>query len=186
MHAAVVKLSIDAADRPAAAAALTDRLLPQIRSVPGVTIDDVEYHEVEESGEVAHEKKYDTIVSSGQSALRALLTINGGSVVVFLTFMGHLLDKGSVSPDTMREFVVAFGFFLGAIAMTLMSYGAIFLTNCFSSQIPKDKKKWETASDRTFYVTVAFGFLALLSFIAGGVTAIMAFASAAGSIIPAP
>jgi hypothetical protein len=185
MHAAIVKLSIDAADASAAADAFNNGVLPGICSAPGVTFNGVEYQEVEDSDEVAKEKKYDTIVSSGQSALRALLTINGGSVVVFLTFMGHLLDKGSVGPETMREFVVAFGFFLGAIAMTLMSYGAIFLTNCFSSQIPKDKK-WEKVSDRTFYVTVAFGLVALLSFIAGGVTAIMAFASAAGSIIPRP
>ena len=38
-------------------------------------------------------KKYETVVSSGQSALKALLTINAGATIAFLTFIGHLLDK---------------------------------------------------------------------------------------------
>jgi hypothetical protein len=44
--------------------------------------------------EVDRSKKYDTVVSSGQSALRSLLTMNGGAIIVFLTFLGHLWDRG--------------------------------------------------------------------------------------------
>src|SRR6185436_15255597 len=43
---------------------------------------------VSESSEVDRLKKYDTVVTSGQSALRALLTLNGGATIALLTFMG--------------------------------------------------------------------------------------------------
>jgi len=178
MHAAVVKLSIDGADAPAAAR-LTDDILPRIRSVPGVTIDEVEYHAVEESAEVDREKKYDTVVSSGQSALRALLAMNGGAVVVFLTFISHLLEEETrkVAPESMRLFVFAFSWFIGGIVLTLASYGAIFVTNVLSSE------GWERHSNGAFLVTVLFGLLALACFIGGCWTAITAFQSVGGSII---
>jgi hypothetical protein len=43
-------------------------------------------------------KKYETVVNSGQSALRALLTMNGGATIAFLMFIGHLWDKPGPLP----------------------------------------------------------------------------------------
>jgi hypothetical protein len=58
-------------------------------------------------GQIDQVKKYDTVVSSGQSALRALLTLNGGATIAFLTFIGHFWDKGALSSDSSHLFVAA-------------------------------------------------------------------------------
>src|SRR5258706_15340480 len=83
--------------------------------------------------EVDAEKKYETVVTSGQHALRALLTINGGAIIAFLTFIGHLWDRNNLPPAGSVLIIVAalkllvFGTFL-----TVLAYGTIFLTNVLS------------------------------------------------------
>jgi hypothetical protein len=44
---------------------------------------------VESPVEIHPLKKYETVVSSGQAVLTALLTMNGGATLAFLTFIGH-------------------------------------------------------------------------------------------------
>jgi hypothetical protein len=67
-------------------------------------------------------KKYDTVVSSGQSALRALFTLNGGATIAFLTFLGHLWDRppggGGVLPLNGGSALV--------FALQLFIYGSFF------------------------------------------------------------
>jgi hypothetical protein len=120
--------------------------------------------------EVGRAKKYDTVVTSGQSALRALLTMNGGAVIVFLTLLGHVWDKGKVlPPQSMNVLVAALVWWIGGIFSALLSYGAIFITNCFSSI------DWRRSSNGAFGVTLASGIASLACFVVGSARAIAAF-----------
>jgi hypothetical protein len=125
--------------------------------------------------EVGHVQKYETVVSSGQSALRALLTMNGGAVVVFLTCLDHLWIKdGSravIPPGSFSVFVLALSWYIGGIFAALLSYGSIFVTNCFSSI------KWEKSSDAAFVVTLIAGLSSLAAFLIGSWEAVGAFRS---------
>src|SRR4051812_25355947 len=69
-------------------------------------------HPVKTPGQIDPVKKYDTVVSSGQSALRALLTLAGGATIAFLTFIGHLWEKGTLSSESSHLFVDALQMFI--------------------------------------------------------------------------
>ena len=122
---------------------------------------------VEEVGRV---KKYETVVTSGQSALRALLTMNGGAVIVFLTLLGHVWDKGKVLPPrSMDVLVAALVWWIAGIFSALLSYGSIFVTNCFSSI------GWKRSSNAAFVVTLLSGISSLACFLIGSLRAVAAF-----------
>lgn len=121
-------------------------------------------------------KKYDTVVSSGQSALRALLAMNGGAIIVFLTFVGHLFDQEKMPAQSIPFFVAALLCFIGGIVLALLSYGSIFITNCFSSV------NWRRSSNVAFVVTMLCGFGSLAGFVGGSLKAVHAFQSVAGAL----
>lgn len=123
--------------------------------------------------EVDRTKKYDTVVTSGQSALRALLTMNGGAIVVFLTFVNRLWENETrkVPADSVELFVRALSWFIAGICLTLMAYGSIFITNCFSSVW------WRKSSNGAFVATVVCGAGSLACFFRGGYIAVVAFRS---------
>jgi hypothetical protein len=110
-------------------------------------------------GQVDRVKKYDTVVSSGQSALRALLTLNGGATIAFLTFIGHLWDKGTLSSESSHLFVAALQMFIYGTLSVVLAYGTIFLTNCLSSV------EWKKSASAMFGVTVLFGFTSVGCFL---------------------
>jgi len=116
-------------------------------------------HPVKTSGEIDRVKKYDTVVSSGQSALRALLTLDGGATIAFLTFIGHLWDKGTLSSESSHLFVAALQMFIYGTLLVVLAYGTIFLTNCFSSE------KWERTANALFGVTVVLGIISVGCFL---------------------
>ena len=124
-----------------------------------------------ELSDVAREKKYEAAVSNGQSALRALLAMNSGAIVVFLTFLGNLWGKVSVPEPSIRIFVDALLWFIVGIAFALIAYGSIFVSNCFSV-INRHK-----ASNVAIAVTVVGGFVSLFCFPVGSYKAIKAFQS---------
>lgn len=133
----------------------------------------------ESPAEVDKVKKYDTVVSSGQSALRALLTMNGGAIIVFITFIGHLLNnKGTIPQQSMRIFVTALLYFIAGIFFALLAYSAIFVTNCFSSV------NWHKSSNGAFAVTLLCGFGSLAGFLAGSWRAVEAFQSLTPRLSP--
>lgn len=121
--------------------------------------------------EVDRVKKYDTVVSSGQSALRALLTMNGGAIIVFLTFLGQW-NKDALPPLGMRTVVVAVAWFISGIVLALVAYCSIFVTNCFSSV------NWPRSSNAALVVTFVGGFGSLVCFPIGCWRAIDAFRGA--------
>jgi len=128
--------------------------------------------------EVDHEKKYETVVNSGQAAGRALLTMNGGGTVAFLTFIGHLWDKGMMSSASFRLFGAALQCFIAGTFITVFAYGLIFLANCASF------RGYLKTTNSMFVLTVLFGFVAMACFVAGSVRAIEAFQSV--SSLPRP
>ena len=125
----------------------------------------------ETPAEVGHVKKYETVVTSGQAALKALLTLNGGATIAFLTFIGHLWDKGTLPPASVDLFVGALKFFIYGTFVTVLAYGTIFLTNCLSS------RAWHKVSDCMFGVTVLCGAASLVYFFLASVRAVDAFQS---------
>jgi hypothetical protein len=120
-------------------------------------------------------KKYDTVVSSGQSALRALLTMNGGATIAFLTFMGHLWDKGTLTAESVHPFVGALTLFIYGTFAAVLGYSLIFLSNCFGYF---SHKKWANAvSDGIFVATVLAGIVSIACFLMASRRAVDAFQS---------
>jgi hypothetical protein len=117
-------------------------------------------------------RKYQTVVESGQHALRALLTINGGAIIAFLTFVGHLWDKGGLPPKaSVSLLATALDILVIGTFLTVLAYGAIFLTNVLS------RYERTKASDRMFGATLIFGFLSAISFLVASLYAVKFFLS---------
>jgi hypothetical protein len=124
-----------------------------------------------ELSDVVREKKYETVVSNGQSALRALLTMNGGAIVVFLTFLGNLWGKVALPSPSIRIFVGALLWFIAGIGCALVAYCFIFVSNCFS--LVHLHKQSNVALAVTFFG----GFGSLVCFPIGSYFALEAFRS---------
>jgi hypothetical protein len=124
-----------------------------------------------ESPAIDPKTKYATVVSSGQSTLRALLTMNGGATIAFLTFIGHLWDSKALTPGSVHLFVGALQLFIYGTFVTVLAYGMIFLTNCFSSV------SWHKSSHSMFGVTLVCGFASVGCFLAASWRAVEAFQS---------
>jgi hypothetical protein len=122
-----------------------------------------------ETAAVDSVKKYDTVVSSGQSALRALLAMNGGATLAFLTFIGQLWEKGTLPRDSVQILVGALQFFIYGTFLAVLAYGTIFLTNCLSS------RDWEHSSNWMFGFTVLCGFASITCFLVACARAVGGF-----------
>jgi hypothetical protein len=124
-------------------------------------------------------KKYETVVSSGQSALRALLTLNGGATLAFLTFMGHLWDKsGALPSESSHLLIAALRLFIDGTFLAVLAFGTIFLTNCLSSV------EWVKSSNAMFVFTVLCGFASIGCFLFASWRAVEGFQAVAGLIPP--
>jgi hypothetical protein len=121
--------------------------------------------------EVSPEKKYDTVVTSGQAALRALFTMTGGATIAFLTFIGHLLDSKALSHGSVPAFVDALKLFMSGTAYAVFAYGMIFLTNCMSYV------EWKRTTNVLFILAVVCGYVSFAYFIAASSRAVVAFQS---------
>ncbi|HXM73732.1 MAG TPA: hypothetical protein VN904_00540 [Chthoniobacterales bacterium] len=126
--------------------------------------------------EVAHEKKYETVVSSGQSALKALLTMNGGASIAFLAFIGNAIKERAIQPEAGGILINAMQFFIAGTFATVCAFGTIFLTNCFSSI------QWSKTRNWMFGVTLTFGFFSLGFFVWASWRAIQGFTAASHHI----
>ena len=124
--------------------------------------------------EVSVVKKYETVVTSGLATLRALMTLNGGATIAFLTFIGHLGEKGSLSPKTANAFIVALIWFVLGTFTAVLGYGTIFLTNTYSYAETKYRLE-RKPSDWLFLVTMICGVAALAFFIIASWYAVKGF-----------
>ncbi len=137
-------------------------------------------------------KKYDTVVSSGQAALRALMTLNGGATISLLTFIGHLAEKGLLKPDSADAFGGGLKAFVYGTFFAVLGYGTIFLTNTVSLELTRRRIKYGTPepiggrdpSDWLFLLTVACGIASLGSFLIASQDAVTGFTLVSGSSPP--
>ncbi|HEV8432100.1 MAG TPA: hypothetical protein VGR95_01720 [Thermoanaerobaculia bacterium] len=124
-------------------------------------------------------KKYDTVVSSGQSALRALLTINAGATITVLTMVGHLWDSHALTRGSSEVFVAALQYYIWATFLALLAYGTIFFTNCLSSQEREGNDghsaAWRRSANFMFGVTVVAGVMSAALFLVASRQAVEAF-----------
>jgi hypothetical protein len=134
--------------------------------------------EIAAIAEVPHETKYKTVVSSGQSTLNALLTMNGGATLAFLSFIAHLLDNKTLSPASVPLFVPALQLFIYGTFITVFAYGTIFLTNCLSA------REWFKSSHWMFGVTLLCGFASIGLFLAASWSAVDAFQTFSKALKP--
>jgi len=125
-------------------------------------------------GTVSRLEKYKTIVNNGQSTLKALLTMNGGATIAFLTFIGHLLEKGTPQPANMHALLGALQYFITGTFFAVLAYGLIFLTNCFSYV------GWNRTTNAMFGITIVASFASIGCFLYGSLRAVAAF----GLVIP--
>ena len=114
-------------------------------------------------------RKYETVVSSGQAALRALLTMNGGATIAFLTFIGHVWENGTLTRDSVHVLVSALQLFIYGTFFAVLAYGTIFLTNCLSSV------DWNRSTNAMFVFTVLCGFASISCFLAASWRAVEGF-----------
>jgi hypothetical protein len=117
-------------------------------------------------------KKYETVVSSGQAALKAFLTMNGGATLAFLAFIGHVIEAHAMPSQSVPVFVTAMQFFIGGTFSAVLAYGAIFITNCLSS-IERPR-----AARVAFIVTLLSGLASVLCFVVGSLWALEGFRAA--------
>jgi len=110
--------------------------------------------------EVSLVKKYETVVTTGMLALRALMTLNGGATIAFLTFIGHLGESGSLSPNSTNEFAGGLQDFAYGTFAAVLGYGTIFLTNTCSYAESKHGWKWKP-SNWLFLVPILCGIVSL-------------------------
>jgi len=115
-------------------------------------------------------ERYKTVVSSGQSALTAFLTLNGGATLAFLAFLGHLWEKSGQLPGSSGGvFISAMQLFIYGTFLAVAAYGTIFLANCLSYV------KWRRTTGWVFVVTLLCGFGSLGCFLAASGRAVEAF-----------
>jgi len=112
------------------------------------------------------------VVDSGQAALKALLLINGGATISFLTFIGTAIEQKLVTFGTSLLLVSALQCYIAGVVFTAAAYGFIYLTNVFSAY-SRTKIANVLAG-----LTIVFGLGALVSFCVGSVQAIDGFGEA--------
>src|SRR5262249_40573800 len=131
------------------------------------------------TSEISVLRKYETVLSSGQAALRALMTLNGGATIAFLTFIGHLTEKGGVPKESAGAFIDALQYFVCGTAFAVLGYGTIFLTNTSSYAETKYLWKWKP-SNGLFFATIAWGLASLVLFGIASYFAVKGFQAVSG------
>jgi hypothetical protein len=100
-----------------------------------------------------------------------LLTLNGGATIAFLTFIGHLGEKGSLSSASSDSFIYALGWFIAGSLLAVLGYCMIFVTNTLSLE------GHAKTSTGFFFATCAFVLLALVAFSVASCYAVQGFRS---------
>jgi hypothetical protein len=131
--------------------------------------DDIDDSVESRTAEIDRLEKYKTVVASGQSTLKALLTMNGGATIAFLTFVQRISEDKS-HPAIMPVVFGALQYFIFGTFFAVLGYGFIFLTNCFSYV------GYRRTSNVMFGVTIAACFVSIGCFLIASVRAVAAFA----------
>jgi hypothetical protein len=124
------------------------------------------------AADISAEEIYKTVVSSGQSALNAFLTMNGGASLAFLAFIGNALKEHALNEVAGGILVHALQLFIMGTFAAVCAFGTIFLTNCLSSI------GWHGMKKLMFGITLLFGLASLGFFVGASATAINGFTAA--------
>ena len=125
--------------------------------------------------------KYNTVVSTGQSTLKAHLIMNGGASVAFLSFIGKAIEQEKLNEAAGSTFTSAMQWFILGTFCAVFAYGLIFATNCLSYY--KDQKIHTSCPTRIggktvflfFILTPVVGSCSLLFFLVGSLQAMHGF-----------
>src|ERR1051326_1458902 len=92
--------------------------------------DDIDDSVESRTAEIDRLEKYKTVVASGQSTLKALLTMNGGATIAFLTFVQRISEDKS-HPAIMPVVFGALQYFIFGmtIAACFVSIGCFLIAS---------------------------------------------------------
>ena len=74
-----------------------------------------------------------SVISAGQSALRAAMLINGAAATTVLAFLGQLLAKGTAK-TVVAPFAPPLGIFVGGVALGAMAFAVNYVGQWFYSK----------------------------------------------------
>ncbi len=110
------------------------------------------------------------VAESGQSALKALLLLNGGAAIAFLAFLGAAFKGSGVGPEQAAAFGFVMRCFLVGAFFSVCASGTTYLSNLIQSL----GGHWPGIAVLVF--TVILGIVSLGAFSVGGWAAADAFA----------
>lgn len=70
---------------------------------------------------------------SGQTALKAIMWINGGAAIALLAFVGQIVSRDGASVDNATELADAFKAFIAGVLVACLGYGTTYLSNLTQS-----------------------------------------------------
>lgn len=106
-------------------------------------------------------KMFDSVISSGQNAIRILLTINGGAAIAVLAFLGHL---ASINSSMLPAFSLPLKWFTCGVASVGAAAAGTYLTQlAFSSE----RKLWRRVGVVLQFVTILCGLASIILFVFG-------------------
>ncbi len=116
--------------------------------------------------------RYKAVVNIGLSTLKALLIMNGGASVAFLTLIGKAIEhKDAFNEAAVTTFTSAMQWFIYGTFFGVLAYGFIFGTTCLSYErerkISKNRQTHigENMVRFVYCVTLVFGCFSLGSFL---------------------
>ncbi len=110
------------------------------------------------------------VAESGQSALKAMLLLNGGAAVAFLAFLGAVLKEPGLGPEQAAAFGFVMRCFLVGAFFSVCASGTTYLSNLIQVI------GWPRAGIGVLLFTVLLGIISLGAFFVGGWAAADAFA----------
>jgi hypothetical protein len=122
---------------------------------------------------------YQMVAESGQSALKALLIMNAGATVTFLSFITHIASNKIIISNP-GSFVWAISLFITSTFLAVLSYGTIFTTNCYSL---RDGQGHDSLNRLVWFrVTCILGYMSAGVFVLGCIKALFALKENTASI----
>jgi hypothetical protein len=160
-----------------------DLLLKWLAALPPARIRDRNFEEWKALLPVRHAgviEVFKSALEAGQTALKTLITINGGAAAALLAFLSSLVSK-QPNPTLQASLSKALAVFVGGVALAGVSTAARYLTqfaaarNAESNYLTnKPSKGWMRAANTFIGVSIVSGLGSLAAFCIGGWLAYLA------------
>jgi hypothetical protein len=133
------------------------------------------------SAEPAHHESFswraEDTINIGREALKALLLLNGGASVAFLTFLGTSIEKSTISATSAWYFTNAMQFFIWGTAAAVGAFIATFANSVFFHY-----RRYHRAARISFRVSLWVAAMSLGLFMFASYQAIEGFRVSDGAI----